>query len=293
MVGPTAVGKSDLAIKLAKKLSCEIISCDSRQFYKEMSIGTAKPSWEEMQGLKHHFIDSHHIGTHYSAGDFERDVDSFLSAYFQKNKVAIMVGGSGLFVQAIISGLDDMPEAPLNIRAQLMERLNNGELAQLQIELKKLDQTTYNTIDLQNGQRVVRALEVCLSTGLSYSKFKKNTTKKHNYDIIKIGIEKTREELYDRINKRVDKMLESGLVKEVEGLLAFKNQNALQTVGYKEVFGFLEKEYDYQTMVELLKRNTRRYAKRQMTWFKNKDKFEWFDAQDFESLYSFLEQKLN
>lgn len=292
MVGPTAVGKTDLAIKLARELSCEIISCDSRQFYKEMSIGTAKPSPEEMRGLKHHFIDSLSIGTHYSAGDFERDVDSFLEAYFKKNKVAIMVGGSGLFVQAVVYGLDDMPEAPLQLRAQLMERLLKGELTQLQIELKKLDQTTYNNIDLQNGQRVVRAIEVCLSTGLSYSLLKKNSAKKHNYDIIKIGIEKSREELYGSINKRVDKMLESGLVKEVEGLLAFKNQNALQTVGYKEVFGFLEKEYDYQTMVELLKRNTRRYAKRQMTWFKNKDKFEWFDAHDFERLHSFLEQKL-
>jgi tRNA dimethylallyltransferase len=292
LVGPTAVGKTDLAIKLARELSCEIISCDSRQFYKEMSIGTAKPSREEMQGVKHHFIDSHSVGIHYSAGDFERDVDSFLAAYFQKNKVAIMVGGSGLFVQAVVSGLDDMPEAPLQLRAQLMERLQKGELTYLQLELKKLDQTTYNDIDLQNGQRVVRALEVCISTGLSYSLFKKSTAKKHNYDIIKVGIEKSREELYDRINKRVDKMLESGLVEEVEGLLAFKNQNALQTVGYKEVFGFLEKEYDYQTMVELLKRNTRRYAKRQMTWFKNKDKFEWFDAHDFERLHSFLGQKL-
>ncbi|WP_255069655.1 tRNA (adenosine(37)-N6)-dimethylallyltransferase MiaA [Lacihabitans sp. LS3-19] len=292
MVGPTAVGKTDLAVKLAKKLSCEIISCDSRQFYKEMSIGTAKPSLEEMQGIKHHFVDSHSVGIHYSAGDFERDVDSFLNKYFQEKEVAIMVGGSGLFVQAVVSGLDDMPEAPLQLRAQLMERLEKGELSQLQEELKKLDEITYKNIDLQNGQRVVRALEVCLSTGKPYSLFQKNAPKKRDYDIVKIGIESPREELYERINRRVDKMLESGLVKEVESLLEFKNQNALQTVGYKEVFGFLENEYDYQTMVDLLKRNTRRYAKRQMTWFKNKDNFEWFDAQDIEKILSFLKQKL-
>lgn len=291
-MGPTAVGKTELAVKLAQKFSCEIISCDSRQFYKEMSIGTAKPSLDEMQGIKHHFVDSQSVAVHYSAGDFERDVDIFLDEYFKKNKVAIMVGGSGLFVQAVVSGLDDMPEAPLKLRAQLMTRLENGELFLLQEELKKLDIATYKNVDLKNGQRVVRALEVCISTGKPYSYFQKNNLKKHKFNIIKIGIEKPREELYDRINKRVDKMLDLGLVKEVESLIGYKNQNALQTVGYKEVFGFLEKEYDYQTMEELLKRNTRRYAKRQMTWFKNKDHFEWFDPQDFENILGFLEEGL-
>lgn len=288
IVGPTAVGKTDLCVKLAQWLACDIISCDSRQFYRELSIGTAKPSAEEMKGVKHHFVDSHSIEQLYSAGDFERDVEVFLGEYFKENKVAIMTGGTGLFVDAIVNGLDEMPEAPLDLRAELMQRLENGEKDALQNELKNLDNEAYQSIDIQNSQRLVRALEVCTSTGKPYSSFKKNSEKLHNYNILKIAVERPREELYERINSRVDKMFEAGLVKEVEGLVAFKNKNALQTVGYKEVFGYLDGEYEYGDMVELVKRNTRRYAKRQMTWFKNKDKFEWFDAQAFEAVKAFI-----
>jgi tRNA dimethylallyltransferase len=292
IVGPTAVGKTDLCVKLAKWLVCDIVSCDSRQFYKELSIGTAKPSWKEMNGIKHHFIDSQGIEQLYSAGDFERDLSVFLEEYFKKNNVVIMTGGSGLFVDAVVNGLDDMPEAPVDLRADLMKRLENGEKEAIQNELKILDPEAYLSLDIQNTQRLIRALEVCLSTGKTYTSFKKKTQKEHFYEIIKIGIERPRNELYERINKRVDKMLEDGLLNEVDALRSFRTKNALQTVGYKEVFGYFDGEYDYATMVELIKRNTRRYAKRQMTWFKNKDKFEWFDAQAFESVKEFISNKI-
>lgn len=293
IVGPTAVGKTDLCLKLAKWLDCDIVSCDSRQFYKELKIGTAKPSLIEMNGVTHHFIDSHSIEQLYSAGDFERDLNVFLKDYFKKNKVVIMTGGSGLFVDAVVNGLDDMPEAPIDLRAELMQRLENGEKEALQNELKILDSEAYLSLDIQNSQRLVRALEVCLSTGKPYSSFKKKVQKEHFYEIIKIGIERTRNELYGRINQRVDNMIESGLLNEVDALRNFKSKNALQTVGYKEVFGYFDGEYDYATMVELIKRNTRRYAKRQMTWFKNKDKFEWFDAQALESIKDFISSKIS
>lgn len=286
------MGKTDLCVKLAQWLSCDIISCDSRQFYKELSIGTAKPSVGEMQNVKHHFIDTHSVEVLYSAGDFERDVDAFLDSYFQQNNVVIMTGGSGLFVDAVVNGLDDMPEAPLELRAELMQRLENGEKESLQNELKSLDAVAYENIDIQNSQRLVRALEVYLSTGKPFSSFQKKGEKEHFYKIVKIGIERPREELYQRINARVDVMLEQGLLDEVKSLEKYKEKNALQTVGYKEVFGYFADQHDYQTMVGLIKRNTRRYAKRQLTWFKNKDKFEWFDAQAFENIKSFIAKEM-
>lgn len=278
MVGPTAVGKTDFCVQLAQKLDCEIFSADSRQFYKEMTIGTAKPGQAEMGGIKHHFIDSHSINDDFSAGDFERQADNLLTEYFKNNHVAILTGGSGLFVKALLYGLDDMPAVALEIREKYMERLENEGIEVLQKELKEADPETFEIIDIQNSQRVVRALEVCEGTGRKFSSFKAIKEKQLDYEVIKIGLERPREELYSRINQRVDQMLESGLLSEVETLKNFENHNALQTVGYKEVFGYFKNEYDFQTMVELLKRNTRRYAKRQLTWFKNQDTFEWFEA---------------
>ncbi|HEY1055173.1 MAG TPA: tRNA (adenosine(37)-N6)-dimethylallyltransferase MiaA, partial [Emticicia sp.] len=291
--GPTAVGKTDLAIKLAHQLDTEIISADSRQFYKELSIGTAKPTKEEMDGVVHHFIDSHSIDTYYSAGDFERDVIRILEEdIFKRKDVVIMTGGSGLFVKAITDGLDDMPEAPLALRENLMQRLETEGVAILAEELKKLDPEYAATADLQNSQRVVRALEVCLSTGKPFSEFHKKTKVKRSFEFIKIGIERPREELYDRINRRMDMMLANGLMDEVKGLTNYKNHNALQTVGYKEVFEFLDGVYDYPMMVELLKRNSRRYAKRQMTWFKNQDNFQWFNAEDSKGVYAYIQSEI-
>jgi tRNA dimethylallyltransferase len=293
IVGPTAVGKTELCVKLAKLLETEIISADSRQFYRELSIGTAKPSVQEMAGVVHHFIDSHHINDYYSAGDFERDAIKLLeSDVFKRKKTAIMTGGSGLFIKAITDGLDEMPEAPLALREELMQRLNAGELNLMVEELKKLDPDYCQTADLQNSQRVVRALEVCLSTGKPFSSFHKKNNLERSFNIIKIGIERPREALYERINRRMDLMLKSGLLEEVQNLLPFRQHNALQTVGYKEVFDYLDAKYDYATMLELLKRNSRRYAKRQMTWFKNQDAFRWFDASDFEEIKTYILSQL-
>lgn len=293
LVGPTAVGKTDLSIKLAHLLRTEIISADSRQFYQELSIGTAKPSIEEMNGITHHFIDSHSIADYYSAGDFERDAIRILEEdIFKRKNVAIMTGGSGLFVKAITESLDDMPEAPLEIRETLMKRLETEGVEALAKELQKLDPEYYATADLQNSQRVVRALEVCLSTGRPFSEFHKKSKVERSFQFIKIGIERPREELYDRINHRMDIMLANGLVDEVKSLALFRNHNALQTVGYKEVFEYLDGVYDYNKMIELLKRNSRRYAKRQMTWFKNQDNFQWFNAEDFEGVYAYIKQEL-
>jgi len=293
IVGPTAVGKTDLTISLAKKLNCDIISCDSRQFYKEMNIGTAKPSFSEMKEVKHHFINSHSVSDYYSAGDFERDVETFLETYFKKNKIVIMTGGSGLFIKSITDGLDTMPEAPLELRNSLMARLAKEGITILQNELLQLDAETYQTMDVSNSQRVIRALEVCLSTGKPFSFFQKNKEKKHKYKIIKIGLERTRSELYERINRRVDAMIEEGLVKEVANLKIFESQNALQTVGYKEVFSFLRDEMNYDEMVELIKRNTRRYAKRQITWFKNQDTFQWFNPEEEDLVLEYINREKN
>jgi tRNA dimethylallyltransferase len=293
IVGPTAVGKTDFCVKLAKEFDTEILSCDSRQFYKELNIGTAKPSPEEMSGVVHHFVDSHGINEYYSAGDFERDAIKLLeNDIFKRKNIAIMTGGSGLFVKAITDGLDEMPEAPLELREELMKRLEKGELEIMAKELRNLDPEYSETADLQNSQRVVRALEVCLSSGRAFSSFHKKNSIKRNFNIIKIGIERPREQLYERINLRMDLMLENGLIEEVKGLIDYRNHNALQTVGYKEVFEFLDGNYDFATMVELLKRNSRRYAKRQITWFKNQDAFEWFYGTDFEEIKKYTLSRL-
>lgn len=307
IVGPTAVGKTDLCIKLAKMLDTEIVSADSRQFYRELGIGTAKPSPEEMDGVVHHFIDSHSIAEYYSAGDFERDAIRLLEDdIFKRKSVAIMTGGSGFFIKAITDGLDEMPEAPIELRNELMQRLENEGVEVLANELRKLDPVYCETADLQNSQRVVRALEVCLSTGKPFSSFhKKQETRNkiqearnkeqevRNFKIVKIALERPREELYDRINRRMDLMLEAGLVDEAKSVIEFREHNALQTVGYKEVYEYLDGNYGYETMVELLKRNSRRYAKRQLTWFRNQDEFVWFHANDFEGIWRYIESQIS
>lgn len=293
LVGPTAVGKTKLSVELAKRYHSDVFSADSRQLYKEMAIGTAKPTVEEMDGVIHHFVDSHTVEDLYSVGDYERDTDALLEEYFKEKNIGILSGGTGLFVRAVTHGLDDMPKVPAEIRAELLERLEKEGLEALQKQLQELDPTTYKQIDIQNSQRVVRALEVCLGTGKPFSSFKEKVVKQHPYNIIKIGIERPREELYERVNRRVDIMLDQGLVEEVKSLTKYRDKNALQTVGYKEVFLYLDGEIAYEEMVELLKRNTRRYAKRQMTWFRNKDKFEWFHAEDFEGICNYIDKQLS
>lgn len=284
LAGPTAVGKTDISIRLAKELGTEILSADSRQFYREMSIGTAKPSAEEMQGVRHHFVNSHSITESYSAGAFEQDALQCLEQLFQRHDTAIVVGGSGLYLKILCDGMDPIPNTRPGIREELVTRLEREGLPALQAQLQQLDPDYYATVDLQNPQRVIRALEVCLSTGQPYTSFRRNTTVKRPFQVIKIVLERDRTDLYDRINRRMDRMLAQGLVAEARSLLPFRHHNALQTVGYTEVFGFLDGQYAEAEMVRLLKQNSRRYAKRQLTWFRREEGYTWLPAADIEGL---------
>ena len=275
--GPTAIGKTALGIALAKHYETEIISCDSRQFYKEMYIGTAVPTPSELQSAKHHFIQ--HISIHdtYSVGHFEKDAIAFLTSCYEQYDDVIMVGGSGLYANAVLKGLDEFPEVPLHLRKQLNTAYAEEGLLPLQKQLKALDPKTYNTIALDNPQRVIRALEVCISSNKPYSSFLNKKKVTRNFIPISVGITAPREVIYQRINKRVDIMVEEGLVKEVEELIPFKKLNALNTVGYKELFEYFEGKMTLSEAIELIKRNTRRFAKRQLTWFKKDTDTIWFD----------------
>lgn len=273
IVGPTAVGKTALCVDLAKHLQTDIISADSRQFYKELAIGTAKPSVEEQGGVKHHFIDSHSVEDYFSPGDFEREASILLETLFQKHEVVIATGGSGLYLKALIEGLDEMPEADLDLRETLNARLKKEGLWALFSELKQLDPVYAVQVDSKNPQRVIRALEVCLSTGKPYSEFRLAQKPARPFQVIKICLERPREELYTRIDLRMDQMLTAGLVAEARAFEDKQYLYALKTLGYKEVYGFLRGEYDEAEMIRLLKRNNRHYAKKQMTWFRNQDEF--------------------
>jgi len=287
IAGPTAVGKTDFCVRLAQALQTEVISADSRQFYRELNIGTAKPSEAELQGVPHHFINSHSIDTLYSAGAFERDALAVLDTLFQTKDVVLLTGGSGLYIKAVCEGLDDLPETPPELRSELMQRLETEGLEMLQAQLQTLDPVYCAQNDLQNTQRVVRALEVSLLTGKPYSSFREHQPEQRPFKIVQIALDRNREELYRRIDARMDAMLTASLVEEARSLLNYRSHNALQTVGYKEVFDYLDGLYDYIEMVRLLKRNSRRYAKRQITWFKHQGNFKWFQADDFEGISNY------
>lgn len=274
IVGPTAVGKTDYSISLAKSLGSPIISCDSRQIFKEMKIGTAPPSEEQLSAVKHYFIFSHSVKDHYTAGKYEIEALSLLEELFKTHDSLVMVGGSGLYVDALCKGLDDFPEADQQLRASLMERLEKEGLESLRMELKRLDPESYETIDIANRQRVVRALEVNLMTGRKFSSFKSGVVKQRPFDIKKICLTRPREELYQRINRRVDVMMDMGLVDEVKSLSEYRGMPALKTVGYREIFDYLDGKTSLKEAVELIKRNTRHFAKRQLTWWRNEEKLE-------------------
>ena len=277
VVGATAIGKTALSILLAKHFNAEIISCDSRQFYKEMTIGTAVPSNEELATAPHHFIQNRSIFDNYSVGDFEKDALLKLDALFEKSNIAIMVGGSGLYANAVIDGLDYFPEVDAQIRIDLNKKLEEGKLEELQNQLKNLDLESYNSIEIENPHRLIRALEICIGSGLPYSSFKNKDKKQRNFKVIKIGLTADREIMYDRINQRVDIMLNLGLLDEAKALYPHKQLNALQTVGYRELFGFFNEEYSLEFAISEIKKNTRRFAKRQVTWNKKDAEINWFD----------------
>ncbi|MDM1297246.1 tRNA (adenosine(37)-N6)-dimethylallyltransferase MiaA [Empedobacter falsenii] len=292
IVGPTAIGKTNLAIEVAKHFQSEIISCDSRQFFKEMKIGTAVPSEEELAEVKHHFIQNISIHEKYSVGDFERDGLTFLDNYFKTNDICVMVGGSGLYEKAITVGFDEFPDVDPKIREDLNNELAEFGIEKLQKELQEVDPKYFEEVDIFNKQRVTRALEIFRASGLPFSHFRNQDLNKRPFNIIKIGLELPREEMYDRINRRVDIMMNEGLLNEAKNLFSLKDLNALQTVGYRELFDFFEEKITLDFAIEEIKKNTRRFAKRQMTWFKKDETVNWFSPFDQENIINFISNKI-
>lgn len=300
IIGPTAIGKTSLSIALAQHFGCDIISCDSRQFFKEMKIGTAVPSEEELAAAPHHFIQNKSIFESYSVGDFEQEALAKLDELFQKNNIQIMVGGSGLYVDAVLKGFDEFPEIDPSVRAEINIKYDAFGIDYLQEQLNALDSDyfqklqTENPQTLQNPQRMKRFVEVCIGSGKPYSSFigkRKNT---RNFTPIIIGLEAEREIMYDRINQRVNIMLNEGLLAEVKTLYPNKQLNALQTVGYRELFDYFDEKSDLTFAIEQIKMNTRRFAKRQMTWFKRTENVSWFDfLTDRDQILSIIKSKIN
>lgn len=277
IVGPTAIGKTALSIKLANHFKTEIISADSRQFFKEMQIGTAVPSPNELNSAKHHLIHHKSITDDYSVGAFEKEALDRIEQVHKKHQVAIMVGGSGLYVDAVVRGLDDFPKVDKSIRENLNKHLETKGLISLQKELKKIDPVSYNKIAIDNPHRVIRALEIGIGTGKPYASFLIKEKKERPFKTLTIGLVANRQTIYDRINKRVDLMIEAGLLAEVKKLVPHKNLNALNTVGYKELIQYFDGLWSLEFAVSEIKKNTRRFAKRQLTWFKKNDTTKWFD----------------
>lgn len=290
--GPTASGKTSLAIDIAKHFQTEIISFDSRQFYKELKIGAAPPSPEELEQVPHHFIQHLHISEDYNAGQYERDAIKTLETLHQKHQIVVAVGGSGMYLKALEQGFDPLPSATENLRENLNNRFEKEGLAPLLKELKSVDPDYYDIVDKHNHIRIIRALEVIQGTGKPYSQQRKNEVKQRPFKVIKVGIDYPREALYDRINLRVDLMMEKGLLEEVKSLVPFKSYNALQTVGYREFFPYFDGEYDLSFAIQEVKKFSRRYAKRQMTWFRKDPKITWFNPHQEKEVISFLQDHL-
>lgn len=275
VVGPTAIGKTALGIQLAQYFNTEIISADSRQFFKEMEIGTAVPSKDELQQAKHHFIQHKSITEPYSVGDFEKEALGLLNELFRKKEFVVMVGGSGLYVDAVVSGLDEFPEVDPKTREQLNQQLEQEGLESLQEELQLRDPEYYKKVDLDNPHRLIRALEVCITANKPYSSFLNQPKVERRFKTLYIGIEAPRETVYERINRRVDLMMEAGLLEEARKLYPNKELNALQTVGYKELFEYIEGQCTLEAAVSEIKKNTRRFAKRQLTWLRKNEAILW------------------
>jgi len=294
ILGPTAIGKTSLSIKIARHFETEIISADSRQFFKEMEIGTAVPEQEELQAVPHHFIQHISIEDQYSVGDFERDALKNLDELFRKNSIVVMVGGSGLYIKAVTEGLDEFPKVDPGIRKNLNKHLEEDGIDWLQKKLFVLDPEYYKIADVQNPHRLIRALEICIETGKPFSSFLNQEKSARNFKKINIGLTAERETIYKRINKRVDIMIESGLIEEAKTLYAKKDLNALNTVGYKELFDHFNRKTDLETAISEIKKNTRRFAKRQLTWFRKDPEIKWFQFNENpEKVFEYIESEIN
>lgn len=292
IAGPTAVGKTDLCIKIAKKFKTSIISSDSRQFFVEMDIGTAKPNAQELNTAKHYFVNQLSIHDHYDVRKFENDALSLLDQLFENHNCVVMTGGSGLYIDAVCQGFDDIPEVDTRIREELNEIYQTFGIGRLQELLSQADPIYFETVDKNNPHRLIRALEVYKGTGKPFSSYREKKVVDRPFNIIKIGLQRERDELYSRINERMDLMIKQGLIEEARQLYPYRNLNALQTVGYTEIFGYLEGKYDLDEAIRLLKRNSRRYAKRQMTWFRRDEEYVWFHPSQTDQIMSFITDQM-
>jgi len=293
LTGPTGIGKTKLSIKLAKHFNTEIISCDSRQIYKEMTIGTAVPSIEEREGIPHHMLQIISIKDYYNAYKYEQQAIALIEELFKKYDILLMTGGTGLYINAILYGIDDIPDVDLNIRENLIERFNKEGLKVLQEDLKEIDPKTFYNIDINNPKRVLKALEIYYTSGKHYSSFLTGKKKKRNFNTILIGLNENREKLYKKIDHRVDKMIEKGLIEEAQELYPFRNLNALNTVGYKELFEYFDNKINLQTAIEKIKFNTHKYARKQLIWLKKYKELQWFEPEDFKKILNYISKQLN
>ena len=292
IVGPTGSGKTSLSIDIARHYSAPIISTDSRQVYRGMAIGTAQPTTQELAAAEHHFIADREIFDDFNCGRYEQEALARLEELFHEHDVVVAVGGSGLYIQALCDGLDALPEADDELRQELKHRLENEGIESLVAQLRELDPNYAAEVDIYNPQRLVRALEVCLVSGRPYSELRSGSVAKRNFNIVKVGTEMDREVLYERINRRVDIMLSEGLLEEVERLLPYRHLNSLQTVGYREFFDYFDGKCSLEESVELVKRNSRRYAKRQMTWFRRDTSIGWFAPDRLEDIIRYIDSKI-
>jgi len=293
LLGPTGVGKTDLSVSLGRRLGAEIISCDSRQFYREMRIGTAVPSDEQLNSVKHHFIRFLSINDYYSSSRFEKDVLKILPGIFSRNRIAIMTGGSGLYIDAVCKSTDEIPDVDPEIREKYTMIFRNEGLESLRMTLKILDPEHYTKVDLKNPTRIIRALEICEMTGRPYSSFLKKEKTERDFGILMIGLQRDRKELYDRINARVDQMVAAGLEDEARSLIGSRESNALNTVGYKEFFDYFDGKITKEKAVELIRRNSRRYAKKQITWWNKDREINWFHPDQEGEILHLIEDFLN
>lgn len=292
LIGPTGVGKTDLSIKIAEKYGSPIISADSRQLYSDLKIGTAAPTEEYLKRVKHYFVGTLKLTDYYSAAQYESEVISLLEELFKSNNTILLTGGSMMYIDAICKGIDDIPTVDSETRQMMMEKYEKEGLDRLCAELKLLDPEYYSTVDLKNPKRVIHALEICYMTGKTYTSFRTGNKKQRPFDIIKIGLCRDREELYERINKRVDIMIKEGLVDEVKSVYEYRNLNSLNTVGYKEIIQYLEGKCTFEFAIEKIKQNSRIYSRKQMTWFKRDNDITWFHPDKEEEIMEFIESKL-
>ncbi len=293
LIGPTGVGKTELSLSLAEFLHTPVINADSRQLYKDLTIGTAAPTADQLKRVKHYFVGTLSLTDYYSAAQFESDVISLLDQLYQTHPFALMSGGSMMYIDAVCNGIDDIPTVDQETREMIMERYQQEGLTPLSNELRLLDPDYYAIVDQKNPKRILHALEICYMTGKPYSSFRTNKKKERSFDIIKIGLRRDREELYERINKRVDEMIQNGLIDEVKNVMSYRYTNALNTVGYKEIFQYLDGNWSLEQAIEKIKQNTRIYSRKQMTWYKKDTEIHWFHPDNDKEIKKFLELVLN